>query len=311
MEPGDGSEHAPHADIPLVSGLRQPAIDFVEGLTEYEPAFRQVVCKFYCDRFVYSLRSLANQRLRDALLVVFLHSGEGRLHGGHALHHPFRIAALQKRLQQFRRPGLARSCGPEAGGVFRSTPWRGGSATACMRLEHGVVRSTQPALRCGESDPPELRAARCGDAPAGVEVRVAACGRIAIILNCYPQTSETFVAQELWPAAGRPRIRYRFAGKAARPETKLAERRDRGRRALRSFFRCWRCRSGLAPVAQPAGLPGGAPRFFGDLMRTANPLLFNQFARALIVCDRLRERAGHFHAHFMNKPAAVARMRPR
>ena len=78
-------------------------------------------------------------------------------------------------------------------------------------------------------------------------------------------------------------------------------------------FPRWRCQASRA-WRRLRSLPGyrAALRvFFGDLMRTANPLLFNQFARALIVCDRLRERAGHFHAHFMNKPAAVARMRPR
>jgi hypothetical protein len=57
--------------FPWFQGYDSPQLDFVDGLTQHDPAFRRVVCKFYCDRFVYSLRSLANERLRDALLAVF------------------------------------------------------------------------------------------------------------------------------------------------------------------------------------------------------------------------------------------------
>ena len=60
--------------LPIFSwfqGYDSPQLDFIEGLTDYELAFRQVVCKLYCDRFVYSLRSLASQRLRNTLSAVF------------------------------------------------------------------------------------------------------------------------------------------------------------------------------------------------------------------------------------------------
>ena len=57
--------------FPWFQGYDSPQLDFVEGLTDFEPAFRQVVCKLYCDRVVYSLRSLASRPLRDALLTVF------------------------------------------------------------------------------------------------------------------------------------------------------------------------------------------------------------------------------------------------
>jgi hypothetical protein len=57
--------------FPWFQGYDSPQLDFVEGLTRYDPAFRQVACKFYCDRFVYSLRSLASEPLRDALLLFF------------------------------------------------------------------------------------------------------------------------------------------------------------------------------------------------------------------------------------------------
>jgi hypothetical protein len=57
--------------LPWLQGYDSPQLDFVAGLTQHDPAFEQVVCKFYCDRFIYSLRSLADQRLRDTLLSIF------------------------------------------------------------------------------------------------------------------------------------------------------------------------------------------------------------------------------------------------
>jgi len=57
--------------FPWFQGYDSPQLDFVAGLTQHDPAFEQVVCKFYCDRFTYSLRSLADQRLRDTLLSIF------------------------------------------------------------------------------------------------------------------------------------------------------------------------------------------------------------------------------------------------
>jgi hypothetical protein len=57
--------------FPWFQGYDSPQLDFVAGLTQHDPAFNQVVCKLYCDRFVYSLRSLASERARDALLLLF------------------------------------------------------------------------------------------------------------------------------------------------------------------------------------------------------------------------------------------------
>src|SRR5262245_19570496 len=57
--------------FPWFQGYDSPQLDFVAGLTQHDSAFEQVVCKFYCDRFVYSLRSLANQWLRDRLLLIY------------------------------------------------------------------------------------------------------------------------------------------------------------------------------------------------------------------------------------------------
>jgi glycosyltransferase involved in cell wall biosynthesis len=149
-----------------------------------------------------------------------------------------------------------------------------------------------------------------GERLAGLGVRVANRGKIAIILNCYPQTTETFVAQELLglERAGltfeilsleKPRdlkrsslnngikavVHYVPHPLLALPSVYRAWRRMRGRQGYRTAFRdC-----------------------LDDLLRTGNPLLFNQFARALIACDRFSDRAVHVHAHFMNRPAAVAR----
>ena len=103
--------------FPWFQGYDSPQLDFVEGLTEYEPAFRQVVCKFYCDRFVYSLRSLASQRLRDALLVVFSSTpGKGDFMDVTPFIIHFGSLALQKRSSPISPVGLARSCRPKAGG---------------------------------------------------------------------------------------------------------------------------------------------------------------------------------------------------
>jgi glycosyltransferase involved in cell wall biosynthesis len=71
--------------------------------------------------------------------------------------------------------------------------------------------------------------------------------------------------------------------------------------ALPSVLRAWR------RLRRLPGYGSALRVFLDDLARTANPFLINQFARALIVSDRLRDHAGHFHAHFMNRPAAVAR----
>ena len=41
--------------LPWLQGYDSPQLDFVAGLTQHDPAFEQVVCKFYCDRFIHSL----------------------------------------------------------------------------------------------------------------------------------------------------------------------------------------------------------------------------------------------------------------
>lgn len=57
--------------LPWLQGQMSPQLDFIEGLTTYDPEFKQVACRYYTDRFVYSLRGLPNVALRDTLIRLF------------------------------------------------------------------------------------------------------------------------------------------------------------------------------------------------------------------------------------------------
>lgn len=48
-------------------GYNSPQLDFIEGLTQYDPDFEHVLCRYYCDRFVYSLRGLGSPT-RDTVI---------------------------------------------------------------------------------------------------------------------------------------------------------------------------------------------------------------------------------------------------
>ena len=54
-------------------GHNSPQLDFIGGLTQYDPDFEHVLCRYYCDRFVYSLRGLKYTRLRDVLIALTSH----------------------------------------------------------------------------------------------------------------------------------------------------------------------------------------------------------------------------------------------
>lgn len=56
---------------PWFQGANSPQLDFIEGLTTYDSDFRRVTCRYYCDRFVYSLRGIAGERLRRLALSLF------------------------------------------------------------------------------------------------------------------------------------------------------------------------------------------------------------------------------------------------
>lgn len=56
---------------PWFQGGSSPQLDFIEGLTTYDRSFHSVSCRYYCDRFVYSLRGIASERVRNAALSLF------------------------------------------------------------------------------------------------------------------------------------------------------------------------------------------------------------------------------------------------
>ncbi len=57
--------------FPWFQGFNSPQLDFIEGFVEYDPDFEHVVCRYYSDRFVHSLRGFPNPHLRDALVRFF------------------------------------------------------------------------------------------------------------------------------------------------------------------------------------------------------------------------------------------------
>ena len=57
--------------VPWLQGYQSPQLDFIEGLTTFDPEFKNVICRYYSDRFVYSLRGLPSKWLRDTLIRLF------------------------------------------------------------------------------------------------------------------------------------------------------------------------------------------------------------------------------------------------
>jgi len=53
------------AVYPWLLNYNSPQLDYITGLTSHTEDFREVVCKYYCDRFVYDIRGLRNQKLRN------------------------------------------------------------------------------------------------------------------------------------------------------------------------------------------------------------------------------------------------------
>jgi hypothetical protein len=56
--------------LPWLQGHSSPQLDFIEGLTDYDPNFEQVTVRYYSDRLVYSLRGIQNEALRDRLIAI-------------------------------------------------------------------------------------------------------------------------------------------------------------------------------------------------------------------------------------------------
>jgi hypothetical protein len=57
--------------LPWHQGHMSPQLDFVEELTEYDEEFRDVSCRYYTDRFVYSIRGIRNTAIRNFLIRFF------------------------------------------------------------------------------------------------------------------------------------------------------------------------------------------------------------------------------------------------
>lgn len=53
---------------PWLQGHTSPQLDYIEGLTSHDDDFEYVLCKYYCDQFVYNLRGLQTKWLRNLLI---------------------------------------------------------------------------------------------------------------------------------------------------------------------------------------------------------------------------------------------------
>ncbi len=63
---------------PWLQGVHSPQLDFIEDLTQYDPEFEYVSCKYYSNQFVYSLRGLKSTRIRNfGVKLLALYPGNG------------------------------------------------------------------------------------------------------------------------------------------------------------------------------------------------------------------------------------------
>lgn len=63
---------------PWLQGVHSPQLDFIEDLTDFDPEFEFVSCKYYSNHFVYSLRGLKSPRLRNLFVkLLSLFPGNG------------------------------------------------------------------------------------------------------------------------------------------------------------------------------------------------------------------------------------------
>lgn len=56
--------------FPWLQGQNSPQLDYIDGLTQHDPDFRDVSYTLYTNSFVYSLRGIPNANLRDFFLSV-------------------------------------------------------------------------------------------------------------------------------------------------------------------------------------------------------------------------------------------------
>lgn len=63
---------------PWLQGHTSPQLDYISDLTAHDANFEYVVCKYYCDQFVYNLRGLKTKWLRNGLIkLMSLIPGKG------------------------------------------------------------------------------------------------------------------------------------------------------------------------------------------------------------------------------------------
>lgn len=55
---------------PWLQGHTSPQLDYIDDLTSHDADFEYVVCKYYCDQFVYNLRGLKTKWLRRFLIKL-------------------------------------------------------------------------------------------------------------------------------------------------------------------------------------------------------------------------------------------------
>ncbi len=64
--------------FPWLQGHMSPQLDYIQSYTSHDPDFEYVVCTYYCDRLVYSLRGLKYKWLRKLLTgLLSLIPGKG------------------------------------------------------------------------------------------------------------------------------------------------------------------------------------------------------------------------------------------
>ena len=56
---------------PWLQGHTSPQLDYISDLTDHDPNFEFVSCKYYSNNFVYSFRGLKSKMLRNILLKMF------------------------------------------------------------------------------------------------------------------------------------------------------------------------------------------------------------------------------------------------
>jgi glycosyltransferase involved in cell wall biosynthesis len=135
---------------------------------------------------------------------------------------------------------------------------------------------------------------------------------VAVVMTCYPRRSETFIAQEL---LGLQRAGLDFEIVSLMPPDRAEDPHPVNRditapvhylphtfvRGLPAFLAAW------WRVRRLTGYPAARRQFLADLRRDFTIGRARRFAQALVIADTHAGRYRALHAHFLHKPASVAR----